>query len=126
MDLRIESKGSFKKVESYLLNAPKADIRPILESCGREGVQALSSGTPVRSGITAGSWYYKVNKTNYGWEVAWYNSNIEDGFPVAIMIQYGHGTGTGGYVQGQDYINPELKPIFDKISDKIWKAVTTA
>ena len=89
-------------------------------------MRALSAATPRASGIAAESWYCEVIQTRSGWTIAWSNSNIENGFPVAVMLQYGHGTGTGGWVEGKDYINPALKPIFDQIADKAWKAVTSA
>lgn len=126
MFISIDSSGSFKSTEAFLLKAPQVNVRAILESCGQEGVRALSAATTKDEGIAANSWYYTVTKTSSGWELTWLNSDIENGFPVAIMLQYGHGTGTGGYVQGRDYINPALKPIFDKISDQARKAVTSA
>lgn len=82
------------------------------------------AATPQETGKAAQSWYHEVRKTRDGWEVVWLNSDTEDGFPVAVMLQYGHGTGTGGYVRGVDYINPALKPIFDQIREDAWKAVT--
>lgn len=119
------SSGSFKKTEAFLTKASKPNIRAILESCGQQGVRALSAATPVDEEVAARSWYYEVKRTRSGWEIIWSNSDIENGFPVAIMLQYGHGTGTGGYVQGRDYINPALRPVFENISDKAWKAVTS-
>ncbi|HMT88236.1 MAG TPA: hypothetical protein PKC73_01250 [Dermatophilaceae bacterium] len=126
MDVSFTSRGSFNKTESFLRNAPKQNVRAVLESCGQAGVRALSAATPRASGIAAESWYCEVIQTRSGWTIAWSNSNIENGFPVAVMLQYGHGTGTGGWVEGKDYINPALKPIFDQIADKAWKAVTSA
>lgn len=126
VDISFETSGSFSNFERFLQRAPKANVRAILEACGQEGVRALSSATPQDSGMAAGSWYYTVVRSAQGWSVTWSNSDVESGYPVAVMIQYGHGTGTGGYVQGQDYINPALRPVFDKISNDIWKAVTTA
>lgn len=126
MEIRFESSGSFAKTERFLTNAPKANIRSILEALGQKGVRALSAATPLETGKAASSWYYNVKRTRYGWEISWSNSDIENGFPVAVMLQYGHGTGTGGYVQGTNYINPAIKPIFDEIADKAWKAVTSA
>lgn len=123
--ISVTTSGSFKNTESFLRNAPKANVRSILESCGQEGVRALSAATRKDSGRAAASWYYTVTQTRSGWTLTWSNSDVESGFPVAIMLQYGYATGTGGYVQGTDYINPALKPIFDKISDKAWKAVTS-
>ena len=126
MEIRFESSGSFDRTTRFLTNAPKANIRSILEALGQKGVRALSAATKQDTGTAANSWYYEVKRTRFGWEIIWSNSNIEDGFPVAVMLQYGHGTGTGGWVQGTDYINPALKPIFAEISDQAWKAVTSA
>lgn len=126
MQISFESSGSFKNTESFLRKAPTVNVRSVLETCGQQGVRALSAATPQASGTAANSWYYEVRRVRGGWTLTWYNSDVENGFPVAVMLQYGHGTGTGGYVQGQDYINPALKPIFDKIADDAWKAVTSA
>ncbi len=123
--ISFSSHGSFKKTESFLRNAQRVDILSILNEAGREGVTALALATPVDSGLTARSWRYEASAKNGKYTVTWLNSDVESGFPVAIMLQYGYGTGTGGYVQGRDYINPALKPIFDRISNKVWKAVTS-
>lgn len=104
----------------------KLDVRKILETNAQIGVDALESATPRDTGLAANSWGYEITQAGGTWTVTWTNSDVENGFPVAIMIQYGHGTGTGGYIQGQDYINPAIKPIFDKIAEQIWKAVTSA
>lgn len=93
---------------------------------GAEGVAALAAATPAETGLTAESWTYEVTKEKGGVSINWINTNLRNGTPIAILIQYGHGTGTGGYVAGRDYINPALKPIFDKYSDIAWKAVTSA
>lgn len=126
MNITFESSGSFHNTESFLRNAPKANIRSILESLGQQGVRALASGTPQESGLASNSWYYEVKRTRGGWEIIWSNSDIESGFPVAVMLQYGHATGTGGWVQGRDYINPAIKPIFEEIANRAWKAVRSA
>ena len=94
-----------------------------LDKYGREGVAALASATPVDSGLTASSWYYKIERQNGSASINFYNSNINEGVPIAIILQYGHGTGTGGWVEGRDYINPAIQPIFDKIADDAWKEV---
>ena len=122
------SSGSTKKTEAFLNKMLKLGptIVDVMHSCGKEGVQALSNATPIQTGRTARSWGYRVLQTKSAYSIIWTNSDIEEGFPVAIMLQYGYATGTGGYVQGQDYINPALRPIFDKIRDKVWKAVTSA
>ena len=88
------------------------------------GVDALKSATPVDTGKTADSWYYEIHKSISGITIRWCNSNINEGVPIAVILQYGHGTGTGGYVEGTDYINPAIKPIFDEIADAVWKEVT--
>lgn len=122
----ISTSGSFKNTESFLTNAPKADLRRILDSLGQQGTSALSASTPQGTGLAARSWYHEVKKTRKGWTLTWYNSDVENGFPVAVMIQHGHGTGTGGYVAGIDYINPALRPTFERILDQAWKAVIAA
>lgn len=124
--ISIESQGSFKNTEAFLLSLPKIDILSILNSAGAEGVRALSSATPVESGLAAQSWGYEVKRKGNSYSIIWTNSDVENGFPVAIMLQYGYGTGTGGYVQGRDYINPAMKPVFDSIAERVWKAVTSA
>lgn len=121
--LSFESTGDFKNTESFLKRMLSADLFRSLDSFGRQGVAALSSATPVESGTTAGSWSYEIKRSRDQTEIVWTNSNLKNGFPVAVMLQYGHGTGTGGYVQGQDYINPAIKPVMDKIADGVWKAV---
>lgn len=118
--------GSTKKTENFLKAMTRLNIASILHASGAEGVAALSAATPVESGRAASSWGYEVTQNRGGVTITWTNSDVENGFPVAIMLQYGHGTGTGGFVQGQDYINPAMRPIFDKIADKVWKAVTSA
>lgn len=118
------SRGSFAKTEAALKKMLKLDVTALLHKYGQEGVNALASATPQDSGLARSSWGYEVTRSGRGYTIAWTNTDIENGFPVAIMIQYGHGTGTGGYVQGQDYINPAIRPVFDRISEGIRKAVT--
>lgn len=117
-------KGDYKKTESFLNSAGKIDVTAILHRYGREGVAALASATPVRSGLTANSWNYVIKNDKGTSTIEWINSNIQNGVSIAIILQYGHGTGTGGYVKGVDYINPAIKPIFDKMVDDIWREVT--
>ena len=124
--ISFESRGSFSKTESFLKRVSNLRIDAILAKYGEEGVIALASATPVSSGLTANSWSYEVTRGGGRYSLAWLNTDVENGFPVAIMIQYGHGTGTGGYVQGIDYINPAIRPIFDRIAEEVWKAVTSA
>lgn len=120
------SKGSFKHLESFLATMTKKDIFAALDSYGQEGVTALSSATPVKTGLTATSWYYEVEHKRGKYSIVWKNSHVVDGQIIAILLEYGHGTGTGGFVQGNDYINPAIKPVMDKIANDVWKAVTNA
>lgn len=117
-------KGDFSKATKYLQKLKNAEIIRILERYGQEGVAALASATPVDSGLTASSWYHKVEITNGSASLIFCNSNVNKGVPIAIILQYGHGTGTGGWVQGRDYINPAIQPIFDKITEQAWGEVT--
>jgi len=124
---KIESSGSFNNLERYLSAMSKGDVFSSLEQYAREGVSALSKATPLETGETRNSWSYVVKKTRGSYTITWTNDHkTAGGDPIAIMLQFGHGTGTGGYVQGRDYINPAMKPVFDKIADKAWKAVTSA
>lgn len=120
------SKGSFAKSEAWLRVLSNLNIESVLQEAGREGVVALSNATPIESGLAAHSWTFDLTGSGTGYTLTWNNTDVESGFPVAIMLQYGYATGTGGYVSGRDYINPALKPIFDNIADKVWKAVTSA
>lgn len=120
------SSGSFANTESFLRAMSKLDISSILERNARLGVDALSAATPAESGLAASSWGYEISRRGGAYSITWTNSDVENGFPVAIMLQYGYATGTGGYVQGRNYINPAIRPIFDKIADEVWKAVTSA
>lgn len=119
--------GSYAKTKAYLQKMAKLDfILQILEANGQAGVNALASATPVESGLAQNSWGYEVSGSGGKFTITWTNSDVENGFPVAIMLQYGHGTGTGGYVQGRDYINPAMRPIFDRIEEQVRKAVTSS
>ena len=118
--------GNFNNTERFLKGAKKLDIKRILESYGREGVRALASATPVDSGLTADSWGFRVTISKGSFSIVWTNSNVVKGVPIAIILQYGHGTGTGGYVIGRDYINPTMRPIFDKIADQVWNEIVNA
>lgn len=116
-------KGNFKNTTNFFEKAPKIQIRRILEAYGKEGVLALANATPVDSGKTASSWGYEISISKNSYKLSWTNSNIQNGVPIAILLQYGHGTRNGGYVEGLDYINPTLQPIFDKISKEAWKEI---
>jgi hypothetical protein len=125
--LQISSTGSWDDTTKFLDRMSKGDIFDALEAQAQRGVSALAAATPLDSGVTAASWSYEVVKNGGDYTIWWKNSHIDaDGTPIAIMLQYGHGTGTGGYVQGRDYINPAIRPIFDEIEDSVWKAVTSA
>lgn len=117
-------KGDFSKLDEFLKNAKKKDRLKILNKYGREGVAALASATPVESGLTATSWHYKIINENGSSTIAFYNSNIQNGVPIAVILQYGHGTRNGGWVQGRDYINPAIQPIFDNLANEAWREVT--
>lgn len=123
--IRFTHKGDFSKLSKYLTEVQKA-ARPktIFDKYGRAGVAALSSATPIETGLAAQSWYYEVEQSATSVRIVFCNSDVENGFPVAIMLQLGHGTGTGGWVEGRDYINPAIQPIFDKIAEDAWKEVT--
>lgn len=122
--IRFRQKGDFSKATKYLEKAKKAAGMKDLSKYGKAGVAALSSATPVDSGLTASSWYYEIKNQNGRISIDFCNSNINDGVPIAVILQFGHGTGTGGWVQGRDYINPAIQPIFDKIADEAWREVT--
>ena len=122
--IKISQKGDFKKSITYMEKLKEAIHLNAFDKYGREGVSALSSATPVDSGKTASSWYYKIERTKNTISITFYNSNVNQGVPIAIILQYGHGTGTGGWVEGRDYINPAIQPIFDKMAEEAWKEVT--
>ena len=117
-------KGDFSKFTRFLEKAKQTVRIGELDRYGREGVAALASATPVDSGQTAKSWYYEIKHENGSVTISFNNSHINDGVPIAIILQYGHGTGTGGWVQGRDYINPAIRPVFDKIANDAWREVT--
>jgi len=126
MGLTISDSGSFDNTDKFLGKMSRGDIYRNLDNFARTGVAALRSATPVDSGITASSWGYEVTKDRGGATITWTNSHLHEGVNIAIIIQYGHGTGTGGYVQGRDYINPAIQPIFDRIAEGVWREVTSA
>lgn len=126
MRVKFEVSGGFTKTERFLNRMKRREYLNVLDEFGRDGVQALRNATPVDSGATAEAWDYEIKRTRDYTEIVWTNSNINNGVPIAVILQYGHGTGTGGYVQGRDYINPAIRPVFDKIAEKAWKVVTSA
>lgn len=118
-------KGDFKKTEKFLRKSLGLDYRSVLHKYGQQGAEALSSATPKDSGETAASWYYDIIQNERSLSIVWNNSHINKGVNIAVILQYGHGTRTGGYVQGRDYINPALRPIFDQLAEAAWKEVTS-
>ena len=122
--ITFRQKGDFSKLTRYLERAKEVIKLGDLDKYGQEGVDALSSATPVDSGLTASSWYYKIENKSGSAIISFYNSNVNNGVPIAIILQYGHGTNNGGWVEGRDYINPAILPIFEKIANDAWEEVT--
>ena len=122
--ISFRQKGDFSKLDHYFERVKEAAKIGVLDKYGQAGVSALSSATPVESGKTASSWYYEIKRQNGSVALEFYNSNVNNGVPIAVILQFGHGTGTGGWVKGRDYINPAIQPIFDKIAEDAWKEVT--
>lgn len=126
MAVSFSSRGSWKQTEAWLKKNARGDFFRELDRLAQKGVSALAAATPVESGLASASWSYRIKKSRASCTIEWLNKDVETGFPVAIMLQYGYSTGTGGYVAGIDYINPAMKPVFDNIRDQVWKAVTSA
>lgn len=124
--IRITTKGDFNNTFRFLNKMSKFQINKILEKYGQMGVEALRSATPVDSGKTAESWGYEISVGKEGATIHWTNTNQNKGVYIAVILQYGHGTGTGGYVQGVDYINPAIRPVFDKIAEEAWMEVVNS
>lgn len=122
--ISFSQKGDFSKTAKYLNRIKNPSKLTIFDKYGQAGVAALSSATPVDTGKTSESWYYKIEKNSETTSIVFCNSNINEGVPIAIILQYGHGTGTGGYVQGRDYINPAIRPVFDELANTAWREVT--
>lgn len=119
----VKAKGDFSRTFNFFERIKSVAKSGLLDKYGAEGVKALEEATPKDTGTTAKSWYYKVTFEGSSATLAFCNSNIQNGIPIAIILQYGHGTGTGGWVQGRDYINPAIQPLFDKIAKEAWKEV---
>lgn len=124
--ITLEAKGGWDRTESFLKRAVRLNLAPRLQAAAARGVSALAAATPVESGLTASSWHADVTVSHGGFTIEWSNTNENAGVNVAIILQYGHGTGTGGYVAGRDYINPAMAPVFREIEDQIWKEVINA
>lgn len=123
--ISIRHKGDYAKLTRYLEKANKAAKVNVLSKYGQAGVEALASATPVDTGLTASSWGYKIETKGKSASIVFTNSNVQNGVNIAIILQYGHGTGTGGWVEGRDYINPAIQPVFDKIVNDAWREVTS-
>lgn len=121
--ITFRQKGDFSKLSRFLERAKETVHMGDLDRYGREGVAALASATPVDSGLTASSWYYEIVRTKEGVTISFKNSNINKGVPIAIILQYGHATRNGGWVEGRDYVNPAIQPIFDRLANDAWKEV---
>jgi hypothetical protein len=124
--IRITSTGDFSRTFKFLEKMKNRNIRQLLEKYANQGVSALSSATPVDSGLTANSWTYSIEVSGESGKIYWSNTNTNKGVNIALILQYGHGTGTGGYVQGRDYINPAMRPVFDKLAEEAWMEVVNA
>ena len=122
--ITFKHKGDFSNLTRFLERAKEVVHMGDLDKYGRAGVEALASATPVDSGETANSWYYEITNSNGSAKITFNNSNIQNGVPIAIILQYGHGTRNGGWVEGRDYINPAIQPIFDEIANEAWREVT--
>lgn len=128
--IRVSVKGDFKNTEKYLKGVASKDYRSILEKYAIKGLKALIEATPIDTGVTADSWGYKIQNDTKGVTIEWFNINTIDGYayggqgtPIVILLQYGHATGTGGYVEGYDFINPAIRPVFDELSQELWEEV---
>lgn len=124
--IRFKHRGNFNKLQKFFFRMTNRDYLTILSEYGRKGVEALASSTPVDTGKTADSWEYTIETTSNRTTISWSNSNENQGYNIALMLQYGHGTKNGGYVRGLDYINPAIKPIFEAMAGELWKEVTRA
>lgn len=122
--ISFRQKGDFSKLSSYLERMKELSHKGILDKYGRMGVEALASATPLESGETARSWSYKIERRRGSTAIVFYNAHVHDGVPIAIILQYGHATRNGGWVEGRDYINPAIQPIFDKLVAELWREVT--
>lgn len=122
--ITITQRGSFKNTETYLRRLSTGEVFNILSKYGAVGVAALSSATPAETGLSAASWSYTVKQRKGYYSIRWHNSNEVNGTPLVVLLQYGHGTGTGGYVQGRDFIMPAMRGIFDQIAEEAWREVT--
>lgn len=122
--ITIKHKGDFHNTERFFNNAKKFDVNKILQKYGEAGVDALASATPRETGLTSASWDYTIESGPNGSSITWFNTNMNGNVNIAVILQYGHGTGTGGYVKGLDYMNPAIQPIFEEMAEQAWEEVT--
>lgn len=122
--VKFTSRGDFSKTDSYLKRMLKMDLNTVLSQYAEKGVRALQEATPKDTGLTASSWSYEIERTDSSITISWTNSNFNKGVPIALLIQYGHGTRNGGYVSGVDYINPAMRPVFDEIEEAVMREVS--
>lgn len=122
--ISFNQQGDLSKTISFLNGLKNNNISSVLNKYGEQGVNALAKATPTDTGETANSWNYRIESKKGKASIIWYNTNIVNGAPIAVLIQYGHGTQNGGYIQGRDYINPAMRPVFDRIANDVWKEVT--
>ena len=123
--ITFKHRGNFNRLERFLNKLMGQEYLNMLDRYGQIGVNALASATPVDTGLTASSWTYEIERSSSNTIISWHNTNVNKNVNIAVILQYGHGTGTGGYVQGRDYINPSMRPVFDKIAEEAWKEVTS-
>lgn len=126
MTVSVSASGSYDNTKKWLQKLARGDFYQGLDKLAQDGVNALASASPIESGLASGSWNYRIQRSRASLTITWFNSDVENGFPVAVMLQYGYTTGTGGYVQGRDYINPAMRPIFDRIEEQVRRAVTSS
>ena len=120
----VKHRGNFNNMDKFLKKASRLELQSVLKPFAQEGVQALAAATPVDSGLTADSWGYEIKVSGGSLSIIWTNTHINKGVSIAVILQYGHGTRNGGYVQGRDYINPAMRPVFDRIANEAWEEVT--
>lgn len=121
--ITFKHRGSFKNIDRFLVKAASNSYLNLLDEYGRRGVELLSAATPIDTGETAASWSYKKTKTKYGYKLSWNNSSDANGIPIVILIQYGHATHNGSFIEGIDFVNPKMKPMFEELSTRLWKEV---
>lgn len=126
MGIYLESPGDFDKTRNFIKSIRQQDAYGDLDSVGARGVDALAAATPVETGLAQSSWYYIIKKEGSRITISWHNDDVEGGAVVVLLIQYGHGTGTGGYVAGRDFVNPAIKPVMEDAINEVWRKVVNA